>query len=70
MADTLLKQLEDLQTRFAFQEDLVQALDRQVAQQAAALERLQREQQALRDYLLQVLDSAAESAPETPPPHY
>lgn len=67
----LQAQLEDLQTRFAFQEDLVQALNQQVAEQAATLARLQQEQRVLLDYLRQLSDSLPTAAQqEPPPPHY
>lgn len=67
----LENQLIDLQTRFAFQEDTVMALNDVVAEQARRIEQLQ----ALLRQLQRTLEEMREQSQsgeitDTPPPHY
>ena len=64
------QRIADLETRFAFLDDQVQALDALVTAQRDTLDALHRELKEVRDALraqTAVLDSGG---PEAPPPHY
>lgn len=65
------ERLIDLETRLAFQEDLIQSLNQTVAQQQKQLDELQRIQNALIERM-RLLAEALPQAPgeEPPPPHY
>ncbi|HEC16691.1 MAG TPA: SlyX family protein [Sedimenticola sp.] len=65
------KQLTDLQTRLAFQEDGIEELNRTVARQARELDELRHELEELRRQLRALTPSnIASEAEETPPPHF
>lgn len=68
------KQLIELQSQFAFQEDLLRELNDIVVRQQAQLEALQRELQMhadkLTDLSARLPDSAITGAEEDKPPHY
>lgn len=67
----LLNAVIDLQTRFAFQEDMVQSLNQIVAQQSQQLEQLQAKSRELEQALLDMQDMAqGGEIPQMPPPHY
>lgn len=73
----LQQQLEDLQTQFAFQEDLLQTLDQQVSQQDREIQLLQQQLQALRALCLQLAEAVDKPSAEggaaqldERPPHY
>lgn len=76
MGDTdMQEQLVELQTQFAFQEDLLQALNEVVTRQQAQIDALQRELSLHRDKLthaLENLPAAGESGSndDERPPHY
>ncbi len=75
MAD-LQQQLIDLQTQFAFQEDLLQALNDKVTLQDRDIQRLQQQLTALRDLCLQLAEAVDKptgeggAAVNERPPHY
>ena len=63
----------DLESRIAFQEDAIQALNLTVSRQQRRLDELQGEIEALQALVRQMaMQSAplADPADETPPPHY
>jgi SlyX protein len=67
--------LVDLQTRFAFQEDNLQALNDIVTRQQQQIDLLERELQLHREKLAELMQTAAERAPwaspeDERPPHY
>jgi SlyX protein len=69
------EQLVDLQTRFAFQEDNLQALNDIVTRQQNQIDELERELQLHREKLSELMQAAADrgsdSAPaDERPPHY
>lgn len=67
----LLNAVIDLQTRFAFQEDLVQSLNQIVAQQSQQIEQLQVKSRELEQALIEMQDMAqGGETPQMPPPHY
>lgn len=67
----MTKQLTDLQTRLAFQEDSIDALNRTVASQAREIKELQYGFKEIAKRLLALSPSdAASEVEETPPPHY
>lgn len=73
--DIAQEQLVDLQTRFAFQEDSLQALNDIVTRQQMQLDSLQRELQLHREKMLELMQALAERAPapsavDERPPHY
>lgn len=67
--------LVELQTRFAFQEDTLQALNEVIARQQQQIDALSRELKLHRDKLLELTDAQAErmmqgEAIDERPPHY
>ncbi len=67
----LQQQLVELQTQLAFQEDLMQALDRVVIAQQQRLEQLEQSNGRLEKQLVDLFSSLdSQAAPELPPPHY
>lgn len=67
--------LVELQTRFAFQEDTLQALNEVTARQQQQIDALSRELKLHRDKLLELTDAQAErmmqgEAIDERPPHY
>lgn len=71
MSDELVNRMDELETRLAFQDDTIQALNDVVSRQELELERLQR---ALELLARRQADLAASMPGETeddqPPPHY
>jgi len=76
MPDTrLYEQVVDLQTRFAFQEDNLQALNDIITRQQRQIDILERELELHREKLTDLLQAAADRAPamsaaDERPPHY
>lgn len=76
MPDTwLYEQLVDLQSRFAFQEDNLHALNDIITRQQRQIDNLERELELHREKLTDLLQSAADrtpamSAADERPPHY
>lgn len=69
------EQLVDLQTRFAFQEDNLQALNDIVTSQQKQIDRLERELQLHREKLTDLMHAMADRGPaaapaDERPPHY
>ena len=63
--------LTDLEVKVAFQDDLLEALNRIVAEQQQQLELLQAQLRLLHDQLRSIQPSLiGDSADEPPPPHY
>lgn len=62
----------ELQSRIAFQEDSLQALNGIIAEQDAAIVRMQKHIQLLNQKLDDLVDNIGEKGgtPEPPPPHY
>ena len=73
MSDTerLSARIDTLETRLAYQDQVVEDLNRTVTAQWAQIERLVREIARLSERLQQAEDRGSGSAaPEPPPPHY
>jgi uncharacterized coiled-coil protein SlyX len=70
MSETTLEtRLEDLEVRFAFQDENIHQLDSVIQQQALEIERLRNEVAAVREQLKETL--GPEAPPEEQvPPHY
>ncbi len=67
----LIARLEELETRFAFQEHTMQQLSQAYADQQRRIDMLEKLVRELRDQLEIVLPSlVATESEETPPPHY
>lgn len=69
------EQLVDLQTRFAFQEDILQALNDIVTRQQQQIDVLERELQLHREKLTDLMQALADRGPvqapaDERPPHY
>lgn len=63
--------LNDLETRLAFQDDLLESLNRIVAQQQQQIDLLQRETRLLYDQIKSLSATVpVASGEEPPPPHY
>lgn len=62
--------LTELETRLAFQDDLLEKLNEVVAQQDDALRHYQRRLQKLEDQVQQVNAQMAPEIDNAPPPHY
>ena len=68
-SDDLAQRLEDLEVRFAFQEDQIRQLDEVIRDQASLIDRLQHDVVALREDQKQLGDDEA-PIEEQVPPHY
>ena len=67
--DVLNKRIEDLEVRFAFQDETIQQLDTVIQEQAHQIERLRSELKTVREQLKDTL--GPEAPPEEQiPPHY
>ncbi len=67
------KEVEDLQSRLAFQEDLINTLSDQVAAQDRDLSRLQAQVRELNQKLKEIfmqIDQGGSPQDNEPPPHY
>lgn len=62
--------IEDLQSRLAFQEDLLSSLDTRIAQQEGEIVSLKVQLQHLYSKIKQLDVSGLDDSPEAPPPHY
>mgnify|MGYP000288916347 CR=1 FL=1 len=63
--------LIELETRLAFQEDLLQALSQQLYKQDVRLQDLERRNQALTSHVRDLAGNQADgTADDAPPPHY
>jgi SlyX protein len=70
-AHDLIARLEELETRFAFQEHAMQELSQAYADQQRRIDVLEKAVRELREQLELVLPSlVADESEETPPPHY
>lgn len=72
MSDDVQQQLMELQTQFAFQEDLLSALNGRVVEQDKELDRLKRMLIALQENYVKLADSLPQSGGDLleRPPHY
>ncbi|GAA6131829.1 SlyX family protein [Halopseudomonas sabulinigri] len=69
--DTLLARLNELETRLAFQDDIIQSLNDALGQQQIALDRLQRSLQLVAKRQSDMASlMPGDSAEDQPPPHY
>jgi len=68
-SDDLAQRLEDLEVRFAFQEDQIRQLDEVIRDQASLIDRLQHDVVALREDQKLLGDDEA-PIEEQVPPHY
>ena len=67
--EDLQKRLEDLEVKFAFQEDTIHQLDQVIQQQATEIHSLQNDLKTVREQLKETL--GPEAPPEEQvPPHY
>jgi len=65
------KRLIEVETRLAFQDDTLQALNAVVVRQQQEIDRLRREIEALKSQLKAMAPGlVASHSEETPPPHY
>ena len=67
-----IEKLADLETRLTFQEDLIESLNKQVAQQQQEINTLQIQLQHLNRKFKSLADDleSQHSADDQPPPHY
>ena len=64
------KEIVELETKIAFQEDLIQALNRTVAGQQQELVELRRDMEELQTQLRAIAPSLSSNISDEPPPHY
>jgi SlyX protein len=67
--DDLTQRLENLEVRYAFQEELIQQLDQVIQEQAKLIERLHHDMRAIREQMENDMGSEAPPS-EQVPPHY
>ena len=67
--EDLERRLEDLEVKFAFQDDTIQQLDLVIQEQAKTIHRLTGEMAAVREQLKETLGAEAPME-EQVPPHY
>ncbi len=71
MTDLLTQRLDELETRLAFQDDLITTLSDQVAQQEMDIRKLWEAKQHLKTQLSELAPSNLKrEEEEIPPPHY
>jgi Uncharacterized protein conserved in bacteria len=71
MQDPLLERLEYLESRVAFQDDTIEQLHQELAEQQKQQEKMRRQLDAIIIKLREASPSQiASQAEETPPPHY
>jgi SlyX protein len=71
MSDVLTARMDELETRLAFQDDTIEALNEVVSRQEMALEKLQRSLELLARRQADLAASIPEGAEDDqPPPHY
>lgn len=71
MHDPLLERLEYLESRVAFQDDTIEQLNQELAEQQKLQEKMRRQLDAIINKLREAAPSQiASQAEETPPPHY
>ncbi|MGE0082208.1 MAG: SlyX family protein [Thiohalomonadaceae bacterium] len=69
--ENLFARLEDLETRFAFQDQALTELSQAFADQQRRIDQLERTTRELREQLEIILPSlVVPASEETPPPHY
>lgn len=66
----LARQLVDIQTQLAFQEEYISQLNEALAQQQRDIEGLQTESRVLRQQYREIQQQQAAPDAEQPPPHY
>lgn len=69
-AAELRRQLVELQTQLAFQEDTLQALDSVVTRQQQQIDQLQRQLEGWRQTVEELQGAMEGQHEEAPPPHY
>lgn len=71
MQNSLLERLEYLESRVAFQDDTIEQLNLELAEQQKLQEKMRRQLDAIINKLREAAPSQiASQAEETPPPHY
>ena len=70
MSEAADQRIADLEARFAFLDDQVQALDALVTAQHDTLDALRKELKDVREALSSQMAALDSGAPEPPPPHY
>ena len=73
MNEQLIEQLIELQTKFSFQEEMLETLDQVVTRQQLQIDTLQRDLQRYRDQLEESLldsDQPSQAQSDDRPPHY
>ena len=71
MPEHLLERLEYLESRLAFQDDTIEQLNQELAEQQKLQEKMRRQLDAIINKLREAAPSQiASQAEETPPPHY
>jgi SlyX protein len=68
--ERLTARIDTLETRLAYQDQIVDDLNRTVTAQWTQIEGLAREMARLSDRVQQAEDRGGPAAPEPPPPHY
>ncbi len=64
------KEIIELQTRLAFQEDTIGVLSKALARQQKELDRMGLDISKLQQQMRTLVENAAPEVEETPPPHY
>ncbi|MFC2974105.1 SlyX family protein [Azotobacter bryophylli] len=67
---SLEMRITELETRLAFQDDTIQALNDELVAQQRLIERLQLQVEALAKRQQELLDELGPAEDEAPPPHY
>lgn len=67
---SLEMRITELETRLAFQDDTIQALNDELVAQQRLIERLQLQVEALAKRQQELLDELGPTEDEAPPPHY
>lgn len=70
MSDNLESQIEDLQVKFSFQEETIEALNEVILRQQRSIEHLTNQMTMLRSRLDSMSSNDVNPQDNEPPPHY
>lgn len=68
--DSLAARLTDMECKFAFQQETIEALNAEVTKQWAVIDQLLKKFARMSDQVVSLEDSVGDARNEPPPPHY
>lgn len=68
--DSTSERLTEMECKFAFQQETIEALNAQVTKQWAVIDQLTKKLDRMTDQVLSIEDNMDDARNEPPPPHY